>query len=135
MQVDDLRLARTSKTSTTSTSKRKDGTPLTLPELIERLELMKAELDPHRLTMAEYQQVGWAMRPLSGLIEQAKQECELQSLDTLRVRTAIELLGAAPLAPSQALVLFRQVHSPSANPSPVGVSTSTGGAAIGEASP
>lgn len=108
---------------------------MTLPELIERFETLKAELDPHRLTPAEYQEVGWALRPLNGLIEQAKQESELQSLDTLRIRTATELLSAAPLAPSQALVLFRQVHSTSLSPSPSGGSTSTGGVVIAEVSP
>lgn len=97
--------------------------------LIERLMVLKADLDPRRLSPAEYEAVGWARRPLQAFIDQALEESEAQSLSELRARTATALLGEAP-API-ALSILRRTRSPS----PSGSSTSTGGVATAEASP
>jgi len=98
-------------------------------DLIERLEVLKADLDPHRLSPAEFEQVGWARRPLQALIDQALEEGEAQSLAELRARTATALLREAPA--SIALGMLRRTQSPS----PSGSSTSTGNAPTAEVSP
>lgn len=101
---------------------------MNLCHLIERLELLKADLDPHRLSPNDFEAVGWARRPLQAFIDQALEESEAQSLSELRARTATELLGQAP--PALALSMLRRMLSPS----PSGSSTSTGNVRTAEVS-
>lgn len=72
---------------------------MNLTDLIERFEAIKADLSPRGLTMTEYEQVGWARRPLQALIDQAREEAESMSWDELRSRTATTLLAQAPSTP------------------------------------
>lgn len=44
--------------------------------LIERLESLHADLDPRLLTLRQYEQVGWARRPVETLLEQCREEAE-----------------------------------------------------------
>lgn len=52
---------------------------MTISELIEQLEAIRTELQPRRLTPGQYEQVGWADRPLRALIDQARDEQEAQA--------------------------------------------------------
>jgi hypothetical protein len=52
---------------------------MTVEELIEELETIRARIQVRALSSAEYQAVGWADRPLRQLIDQCRQEQEAQS--------------------------------------------------------
>jgi hypothetical protein len=46
----------------------------TISELIERLEAIRADLDPKRLTMTQFEHLGWARRPVDCILERAREE-------------------------------------------------------------
>jgi hypothetical protein len=48
----------------------------TLAVLIERLEAVHEDLDARKLTLDQYEQLGWARRPLETLLEQCREEAE-----------------------------------------------------------
>jgi len=52
---------------------------MSIEQLIEELEALRARLHVRALSPAEYQCVGWADRPLRQLIDQCREEQEAQS--------------------------------------------------------
>lgn len=71
----------------------------TIAELIERLEAIKADINPRALTMSQYEEVGWARRQLDTLLERCRDEAEEISWRTKRHNDA---LGLRPLAKCEA---------------------------------
>jgi hypothetical protein len=67
----------------------------TIAELIERLEAIKADINPRTLTLDQYEEVGWARRPLDSLLDRARDEAE--ELSWRQKRRANET-GLRPLA-------------------------------------
>lgn len=67
-----------------------------IDDLIERLEVIRADLQPCRQSSAAYHAIGWADRPLRHLIDQCRQEQEAQSWATKHGKAFRELLEAAP---------------------------------------
>lgn len=47
-----------------------------LNDLIERLEALKADIPVSGLTLSEYEQVGWARRPIDALVDRCKERLE-----------------------------------------------------------
>lgn len=64
-------------------------------DLVEVLESIRTEIHPRRLSPAQYEEVGWADRPLRQLIDQARDEAEMQSWQIKRAtdyrRRAVEV--------------------------------------------
>ena len=52
---------------------------MSIEELIEELEAIRARLHVRVLSPAQYQRVGWAERPLRQLLDQCREEQEAQS--------------------------------------------------------
>jgi len=48
----------------------------TITELIVRLEAIHDDLDVRRLTLRQYEHVGWALRPIEGLLDRCREEAE-----------------------------------------------------------
>lgn len=71
----------------------------TLTELVERLEALKADIPVTGLTLTEYEQVGWARRPLEGLIERCRgriEDLSWQEHDAIRAEVlALPITEAA----------------------------------------
>lgn len=53
-----------------------DGPIKTITVLIERLEAVHEDLDARKLTLEQYEQIGWARRPIETLLEQCREEAE-----------------------------------------------------------
>lgn len=53
-------------------------TPIrTITGLIARLEEVRADLDTrHLTTLRQYEHVGWALRPIEGLLDRCREEAE-----------------------------------------------------------
>lgn len=45
-----------------------------IPELMTRLEAVLGDLDARALTLRQYEQVGWAARPIEGLLDRCREE-------------------------------------------------------------
>ena len=68
-----------------------------IDDLIEKIELLRAELTPCRLSPAAYEAVGWADRPLRQLLDRCREEQERQSWVERHARAFRQLLeGATP---------------------------------------
>lgn len=52
---------------------------MTIEQVIEELETLRARLHVRVLTPGQYQSVGWVERPLRQLIDQCREEHEAQS--------------------------------------------------------
>lgn len=69
-------------------------------ELIEQLEAIRTEIQPRRLTPGQYEQVGWADRPLRELIDKARAEADQQSWQVKRatdfMRKALDPVRGRP---------------------------------------
>lgn len=52
---------------------------MTIEQLIEELETLRARLHVRALSPSQYQSVGWAERPLRQLVDQCREEQEAQS--------------------------------------------------------
>jgi hypothetical protein len=59
----------------------------TITELIARLTAVHDDLDVRRLTLRQYEHVGWALRPIEGLLDRCREEAE-----SIRFVAAAELL-------------------------------------------
>jgi hypothetical protein len=66
---------------------------MTVEELIEELEGIRARLQPRALSPEAYQAVGWADRPLRHLLDQCRQEQEAQSWADKHARDFLPILG------------------------------------------
>lgn len=66
-----------------------------IADLIERLEAIKADINPRALTMSQYEEVGWSKRHIDTLLDRCRDEAEEHSWTTARRRACSEL---APLA-------------------------------------
>ena len=67
-----------------------------IDELIERLELIRADLQSCRASSTAYHAVGWIERPLRQLIDQCRQEQDAQSWVEKHGREFRALLEATP---------------------------------------
>lgn len=64
--------------------------------LIERLEELHADLDPRHMTVNQYDQLGWARRPVEALLEQAREEAEQHSWTVQHTQSHARVLPKAP---------------------------------------
>ena len=87
----------------------------TIGELITRLEAIRTDLDVRALTLHQYERVGWATRPLEGLLDRCREEAESSSWAERRVALFRSLWPRAVISPA---VITR------APPSPIGPSSS-----------
>lgn len=72
----------------------------TIEDLVEQLEAIRAEIHPRRLSNEQYEAVGWADRPLRALIDQAREEAEMQSWQVKRVTDySRAVLPGSPIGP------------------------------------
>ena len=60
----------------------------TIAELIERLEAVKADINPRALTLDQYEEVGWARRHLDTLLDRCRDEAEQLSWTVARRNNA-----------------------------------------------
>jgi hypothetical protein len=63
----------------------------TISELIERLEAIKADINPRALTLEQFEEVGWARRPLDGLLDRCRETADELSWSTKRRNDALQL--------------------------------------------
>lgn len=66
---------------------------MTINELIETLESLRARIHHRALSADQYQAVGWADRPLRHLLDQCRQEQEAQSWAEKHSRDFLPVLG------------------------------------------
>lgn len=79
----------------------------TLSELIERLRSIREDIRVPHLSPAQYQQVGWAVRPLDTLLDQCREEAESLSWAQLHAAQFSRVLPKA--APSSVSKLIQAV--------------------------
>jgi hypothetical protein len=63
----------------------------TIAELIERLEAIKADINPRALTLSQFEEVGWARRPIDTLLDRCRDEADELSWRTKRHNDALQL--------------------------------------------
>jgi hypothetical protein len=82
---------------------------VSIADLIEKLESLRDSIPIKTMTLREYKEVGWVMRPLAGLIDQCREEATSFRWTEQRVREFHRLVAIrkASEAPASETVIER----------------------------